>query len=342
MAAMTPTSLFVLMLAIAPAAGDDAAADPPAPTVDGEVQDAEYRRALTNVQTALDLTNENPGMNTGSLADALVALQDYAPQLATDPKGQQLRTLAQLSYSRLLLAAGHGSEARAAMDEAIRTARGTPLPTNQFGPGLAALGKERGGALAKQGTGSLVVVCTGPCRIYLNERPISGKSIAALIPGRYRLWIESGDRSVAPVRETIEIQANGEVTTLGPQPLVPIDDGPTKPRPGPEQPRRIMPRGAEIALMIGGAVGLGVGGALLAVDGRCPKGADPTDPEACPSVYTTATAGIVTMALGGALLVSGAVTLSVDEVRLGRHENAMADGSQARARRVTVGWSMRF
>ena len=77
---------------------------------------------------------------------------------------------------------------------------------------------------------------------------------------------------------------------------------------------------------------IGTGAALWAIDGSCPDGADPTDLEACPRVYITKTAGIATVAAGGAVLLGGTIMLTVDEVRAGR----------SRGNEVALTWTWRF
>jgi len=94
----------------------------------------------------------------------------------------------------------------------------------------------------------------------------------------------------------------------------------------------LLPRWADVLLMSAGAAAIGTGAALWAIDGSCPKGADPNDTSACPQVYVTKVAGIATVAAGSALFLSGTVLLTVDEVRVGRQR-----GTQA-----SLVWTFRF
>jgi hypothetical protein len=212
------------------------------------------------------------------------------------------------------------------MDEAIRTSRGDPLPTSEFGPGLGALHRERASVLAKAGTGTIDIDCNQPCRVYINERPAEARS-EGLVLGRYRVWVESTDGSVRAVQSSITLAQPDQVAGLsfGAEPIV--DDPPvTKPT------KRIMPRGAEIAVLVVGVAAIGVGGSLLGIDQRCPAGlADPRTTD-CPLVYETKIAGIATIAAGGALGLLGGITLAIDEVRVGKQ----------RGQQVALTWTLRF
>jgi hypothetical protein len=316
---------LIALLSFAPPA--EAASDPPVPSVSADPAQREYEEALERVRTAQRMANEDPQRGSVQLRDALQLLLGHGIRLAKDPEGQDLRTMAQLTLARSLLATDDADGARDAMDDAIRTARGDPLPIKQFGPGLAALHKERAGALAKQGAGSIAVECRIPCRVYINERPTQA-STEGLVLGRYRVWIEANDASQADVRTIVDLQADQTATIeFGIKPQGP--DGPDNPKPAF---KRIMPRWAEVVLMSAGAVAIGTGAALWAIDGSCPGGADPNDIVACPQVYITKTAGIVTLVAGSAAFLTGTITLSVDEVRVGRQ----------RGNEVALVWTTRF
>ncbi len=329
---MTPASLLAALLSLSPPAAlafeppAGEAGEAPPPKLDGD--EAGYAEALAKVREALNKANEDPAFGAAPLRDALAVLRQYAPRLATDIEGQELRTTAQLSLARALLAAGDADGARDAMDEAIRTSRGDPLPTKNFGPGLAALHRERDGVLGKQGAGVLEIDCRVPCRVFVNERP-AGQRIDALVPGSYRVWIEASDGSEAPVDKLVTVERDG-VAELG-FGTRKIDEDPRPPTR--ETKPRLLPRWADVLIMSAGVAAIGTGAALWAIDGRCPGGADPNDTEACPQVYITRTAGIATVAVGGAVLLTGTVLLSVDEVRT-------ADNRRAQA--VTLSWQMRF
>jgi len=313
--------LLGALLLVAPGQGSS---DAPAPSVDAAA-DGDYGQALERVRKARQMANEDPRRGAVQLRDALQLLRDFGPVLAKDPEGQDLRTMSLLTLSRSLLATEDADGARETMDEAIRTSRGDPLPAEEFGPGLAALYKERAGVLAKRGEGSLSVTCNTPCSIYLNERPVQPLT-EGLIPGRYRVWIEDRDGEDPVLQRDVEIAADktatlefGTADIVEPPPLLPR--------------KRIMPRWAEGLLMGVGAAAIGTGAVLWAIDGTCPNGADPvTQSSVCPQIYTSQTAGIIAVALGGAVLLGGTITLTVDEVRAKRQR-----GTQA-----VLNWTLRF
>jgi hypothetical protein len=324
---MVSASLFATLLMIgtlvqAPASG-------PAPTSEPAPASDDYATALARVRDTQTIANEDPQLGATQLRDALQLLQGHGLELAKDPEGQRVRTMAQLTLSRALLAIEDAEGARAVMDEAIRTSRGDPLPTEEFGPGLAAMHREREGVLSKAGSGTIEVDCKQPCRVYINERPTDPHT-AGLVLGRYRVWVESSDGSTRPLQTSVALDTPGQTMTVvfGEPPDEPVPDEP-EPKTKTE---RIMPRGAEVALLVIGVAAIGTGAALWAIDERCPNGlADPrTTP--CPQVYVTKTAGITTLALGGALGLLGGITLGVDEVRVGKQ----------RAAQVALGWTLRF
>ncbi len=319
-ASLFATLLMIGTLAQAPESG-------PAPASDMAPATESYAVALGRVRDTQTIANEDPQLGATQLRDALQLLQGYGLELAKDPEGQRVRTMAQLTLSRALLAIEDAEGARAVMDEAIRTSRGDPLPTEEFGPGLAAMHREREGVLSKAGSGTIEVDCKQPCRVYINERPTDPHT-EGLVLGRYRVWVESSDGSARPLQTSVALDTPGQTMTVvfGELPDEPVPEGP------PAKPKRIMPRGAEVALLVIGVAAIGTGAALWAIDERCPNGlADPrTTP--CPQVYVTKTAGITTLALGGALGLLGGITLGVDEVRVGKQ----------RAAQVALGWTLRF
>lgn len=312
---MMPASLLVALLSFSP---PGEGVEPPAPSVAAatNADPAGYADALARVRTAQQRANDEPERGVVALRDALQLLQEFGPTLAKDPEGQDVRTMAQLTLTRALLAIEDADGAREAMDEAIRTSRGDPLPVKSFGPGLTALYRERSGVLGKQTTGAIAVECLVACRVYINERPAPQRT-DKLVPGSYRVWVESTDGSEMAIKLVVDV---GEVAVaalkFGSEPRDP-PDGPD-PRPDKPKSKRIMPRWAEIVLMSAGAAAIGTGAALWAIDDTCPDLSDPAALPLCPRVYITKTAGIATVVAGGAVFLTGTVLLTVDEVRIGR------------------------
>lgn len=328
---MISASLFAALLSFSPPA---TAASEPAPGTDVpppqlQETDSEYQAALARVETAMKMANEDPASGSTQLRDALNLLQGFAPQLAKHPEGQELRTNAQLTLARALLATNNADGARDAMDEAIRTSRGDPLPTKSFGPGLTALHRERQGVLDKQGTGAIDIVCNKPCRVFINERPTQQRT-DGLVPGSYRVWVEATDKSEPVVQKLVTLERDGHTFKLEFGRV--IDTQPDTPKQPTVVKKRILPRWADILLMTAGAAAVGAGAALWAIDHKCPDLSNPRVAPMCPEVYLTKTAGIITVAGGGALLLTGTVLLSIDEVRVANQR-----GTQA-----SLMWTLRF
>ncbi len=315
-AVSTPLALASWLLVAAPP--DDSAA---------------YDDAIAKVDAANGAVNRDPEANFEALAQALDQLSRFAPQLADDPRGSEIRVLALLNLARAMLVAGHDAGAGLIMDEAIRLVRFGELPVEQFGPTLARFHTDRREALAKLGQGRLEIRCAGPCEVFVDEQRLAldGEARSEALPfGSYRVWIQASEGEPLPERHLIEIDVDGEIETLAYPLVAPLDAH--EPEPAPTR-ARIMPRWAEIGLL-GVGVGLvATGGALLAFDGRCPGGLDPVaDAADCPKIYESTVGGLTTLGLGAALALTGGITLGIDEVRIGRE----------RSTRAMLGYAIRF
>lgn len=281
------------------------------------------------LEQAIAQANDDPAAGISALIDAVESVQSDPIALRGDPELLRLREQALLTLARAQLASEQGKAARASMDEAIRSSRGE-LVVDGFGPGLAALHRERQQALVDGESGRLNVDCQVPCRVFVNEVELEQTS-ATLFHGSYRVHIEAGEDGPAPVDEVLDV--TGDVALEWPEAAAMPEPEPLSPQDAPaSRGRRILPRWSEAVLIAAGAVAVGVGAALLAIDGKCPGGVDPMDVENCPEVYMSKTPGIASLAAGGAVLVVGGVLLTVDEVRVGR----------ARGRTVQLGLRMRF
>lgn len=311
---------------------------PEAPPLPGRLEapadDAdEYAAAVAKLDAANGAVNRDPEANFEALAQALDQMSRFAPQLADDPRGSEIRVLALLNLARAMLVAGHPEGAGLMMDEAIRLVRGGELPVEQFGPTLSRFHTDRREALAKLGQGRLEVRCDVPCEVFVDEQRLEHDTDArsdALPFGSYRVWIQASEGEPLPERHLVEIDVDGEIETLAYPLVAPVVED--EPPPLPSY-RRMLPRWAEIG-MLGLGVGLiATGGALLAFDGRCPGGRDPVaDAIDCPKIYESTIGGLTTLGLGAALALSGGITLGIDEVRVGRE----------RATRATIGYAFRF
>lgn len=300
-----PTALFTAILLAPPALMTE---PPPA------------GRAYEEIIASVGELNE--GINVGDpvrteLFDALAELPAYAPTLAEDPEHRAIRTRAQLNLARSYLSAGENDSASGVMDEVLRSTIGEEVPVEEFGPSLMALHADRLAALEAGGTGQLTVNCQFPCRVFVNER-LASEEVEGLYLGVYRVWVEGADDKVAGKVHFTRVQLN-ELDQTVTVDFVPYPK--PKPRPVPQtvpQPTRLLARGSEIAIMV-----LGLGAATI---GTVVLATNPYDSQ------TRTIVGATIAGLGGVALISGAVTLSVDEVRLG----------QWRGRQATLAWTMQF
>ncbi|WP_219908081.1 hypothetical protein [Enhygromyxa salina] len=199
------------------------------------------------------------------------------------------------------------------MDEAIREAMGAEVRAELFGPSLTELYEQRVAALDELGRADLLVTCAKPCRIYINETAIPPDQTPNVPLGSYRVWVEDPTGELPRKREVVELTEADEVyeVTFAPVVLPPSSSRPPSASP------RIMPRGAEITLLVIGA-GLTATGAVLAAT---------NDTKVGPMI-----AGALSLAVGAGLGTCGAITLTIDE-------RARRRGA---AHQATLTWTMQF
>lgn len=297
--------------------------------------DATLTDAMERLSKAEQLANEDPSAGADELATALRALHQFPTDLGNDKALREARMYALLSLARARLASDDPIGAQEAIDEAIRTARGDAIPSAEFGPTLDKLKKERMQAVASKGTATVDVTCYVPCQVYINEKPSDPQ--AKLPLGEYRLHVESTEPDgPAPWSIDIILDTPDKTSDLswGESDSVPEPEpGPT-PDPMPDGPpaKRIAPRWLEISMLTVGVGVMAAGAVLLGINGQCPDGADPNDPDACPEVYTTLAPGAALLAGGGALGLAGGIMLGISEVRVAKQ----------RGRQVMVTWTVQF
>ncbi|PRQ01301.1 hypothetical protein [Enhygromyxa salina] len=306
------TLLTTITLLFAPT---QAPTQAPAPAV----EQPEYGAAIDELRQADADANLDPAAATTALTSAISALENFAPELSDDAETRALRQSARLNLARAHLLADHQDDAERIMDDAIRDSMGDVVPAADFGPSLDELYTQRVDALESLGRASLVVSCELPCKVYVNEREL-GTEPPPLLLGTYRVWIEDTTGRRSDKREQVELSEADQVVGVEFADLRP--EATQVLRPGRSR-ARIMPRWAEIALIVTGVGLTTTGGVLLGIDGNTrPNG----------RIYQTLTGGIIGTVAGVATLLPGVITLSVDERRL-----AGKTGRQA-----TVSWTMRF
>lgn len=169
--------------------------------------------AVQRLQAANDLANENSDEAVRALSMALQGFLMNAESFVDDAGALELRALTQLNLVRALLAGGHTEEANDAMDEAIRSALGKPLPARRLGPVVAELYEARLAASNAAGHGGLSILCEGECMVLVNERTIRGTRVADLPLGTYRVYAIRRDFG-AKFRTEATITTAGAVETV--------------------------------------------------------------------------------------------------------------------------------
>lgn len=254
---------------------------------------------------------ESPETAEGPLQDALDGFADVAPLVSDDARAQQARAFALLALARTRLVLERPGDAQAALDEAIATVRGRPLPVDQFGPALMALFDQRSQALAQLPPASLSVRCSVPCRVLVDEQPFTD----VLPAGVHRVWVEALEPGRPVLRRSLRLSPGLAIEVIydveAPKPA------PREPEPASAPPRRIQPRWVSVLGLAGGASLAAAGGVLVGVDRRCPDLSDPREVP-CLRILNTDGPGYVLLAVGSAAAISAAVILAIDEVRARR------------------------
>lgn len=319
---MIHATAFTLALLAAPEAGPEEPAlstDVPSDELPAETDDRleAYREALASVRK-LD-EKINLGHPVGDeLFSALTELNEFAPILAADTDARRERARAQLNLARLYLTQEKLERADAVMDEVIRSNIGEELPLKRMGPSIKKLHGQRLARFEELGTGAIDVNCQVDCQVYINER-VAEEHTEGLYLGPYRVWVEAVDPQAGGAHhvEEIKLDETGQVLSIDfdpfPGTVADIDDE-TK---GDPQPKRLLARGPEVAMIVLGAGALAGGSLLLGLSS---------------GQRASVGIGATFVALGSASLIGGSVTLGIDEVRIGRW----------RGRQATLTWTTRF
>lgn len=302
---MLTTHIFTLVLsAMSSWASPPDTTEPPPPTAANPSPPTSYESVIADLDAAIALITENPAAGNGPLANALLALIDHAPSLASDPESLARRVDAMLQLARLQLAK-HPEIAAQTMDEAIRQAHGAPLPAASYGPRLDKLYQERLEVMNNRGTAQFEINCTIRCRVYIDghEEPIVS---GPLHLGPHQVWVEDSRGMYPPMRSVEDLSVADKTYQLSYGPHFPQQ------RSSAGSDARLAPRWAEITLITLGAAMLIGGTTALAVYGANQENRQPSD--ARPLALA------LTMGLGGVGLGVGSVMLSVDRRRDGQNE----------------------
>lgn len=304
-----------------------------------------YSQAVATLDAAIpvDPDPESTTEQIQNMVSYLEAVTDHPDQLRGDPDALRLVDRARLELVFLYQLDRNASAEAATMDDAIRSgpARILDLINTKYGPTMLELYHQRRELLEAEGQGFIEVLCGAvPCEVVVNEQP-SGLMTDPLFLGTYRVRIGPRDSDSEAEWELheIELSTPDETVTVeytagivAEQPEGPSETPPPVVDTGPAltQPKRMLPRWAEILGLTAGAAAVATGVVMAIYAGKCHDGRLPTDPavtmENCPSVYneSNTTTGAVLMGVGGGLFVISGVVLSVDEVRVGRAKGRQA------------------
>jgi tetratricopeptide (TPR) repeat protein len=168
---------------------------------------------VQRLHAANELANENSDEAVRALSMALQGFLVNAEAFVDDSGALDLRTLTQLNLVRALLARGLVEEANEAMDEAIRSALGKPIPAHRLGPVVAELYEARLAASTTAGRGEIAITCAAECIVLVNERTVRGMRAAELPLGIYRVHAIRRDFG-AKYRTEATIGAAGAVAAV--------------------------------------------------------------------------------------------------------------------------------
>lgn len=259
-----------------------------------------------------------------TLRRVLAEVRSHPLEIADSPAAHESRLRALLLLARRQLEAGQVDGATEAIDEAVRIARGEPLPRG-FGDPVDALVLRRIAAPENAPRGTVSVQCGAPCRVILDERD-AGSGAAVItrgVPlGPHRLHVEAlaGDGLddhafvLSPEQSTHEISLFSAATrqpAAAAQPAAPAS-------PVREStdlvPDRKLPRWAGIVGIAASSAVLLTGAVLLGFDGRCLDGRAAST--GCADLLETGIAGGAFVGVGVAGVVGFSIAFGIAESRL--------------------------
>lgn len=313
-----------------------------------------HEQSQAELEAAADaIIDQSPADAIAQLHVALTNAEEYPHELLADPSAPKKFARARLALAWAYLADGNVTAATATMDLAIRSAGAEPLPLAGLGPDVRKLHDQRRAALESAGRATISVDCDG-CEVLIDEAKSNNPSEPLLL-GSHRVWLfdpsntleqrfevialDTADATVTieyrptPVPAPVPVpNPDHEIDPVEPAAVSPIVMEPT-PSDQPARPKVNTPRWAKIVGMSVGASLLVTGGVLLAIDGKCQGGGEPSpdNVDTCGKIWNHAASSYALLGVGGGLLLGASVWLGVDEARAGqRRASAM------------VGWTMRF
>ncbi len=306
--------LPALAIALASVAGPVRAAPPPA-----MVRRAPADDLVTEVRAAAQAAKADPDGGREALRAALARFDAEPSVVAASPEAHAARIDGLLTLAQAELAQDREAEAIAAIDKAIRIARGEPLPSASYGPRLAKLHDLRVAAPELRPAGSLHVTCTVQCRVILDGRTAGEGTdvmITGLPLGGHQLRVEPVAPDIDHHFQTDVLLSNGEPERTIAYEVPEVQPKDTDaPKTAGTAPKRRLPRWAGIVGIGAGAALTIAGAVLIAMDGKCPDGSSPMSGDPCPNVLNTDAVGIALTSVGAATLVGFSIALGIGESR---------------------------
>ena len=257
---------------------------------------ATYEQSCARLESATTaMADVEPDEAIAALEAALAEIAEHPSELLRDASTSEAIRRARVCLAWLHLARGDRQAAAAAMDEALRSAGGSPLPLSGLGPEVSKLHDERIAALESAGTATIRVDCEA-CDVLVDELVAATTSEHFL--GTHRVWLFDSLGTLKPRYEVVDLDTADAVATVvyraAPQVTEPI----ALPPPPPE--RGLNPRTAKIV----GGIATGLGGGLVV-------GGAVLFPFHDPDKGVSTTAGGATLTAFGVALLTTGITLLV-------------------------------
>ena len=183
----------------------------------------------TNLTAKIETVLERPeAQNIGELEQAIRQIEARPEDVIDDSvlSDELLRARVVFAWAQQ-----DPERATAAMDEAIRSAAGRPLPVRGLGTDLKNLMKQRVAALADAGTAVIEVDCTVPCQVFINEGRADNPT-SPLALGTYRVHVVANEGDIDPLRTEVVLDVKGETERIAFS--KPVEPAPVEPEPVPE------------------------------------------------------------------------------------------------------------
>ena len=311
---MTRAAVLAVVLALAPAPARAAPTHATVVLLAAPAADD----LVGELRSAIEGAKADPDGGRETLRTVLERFDAEPSAVAASNDAHAVRIEGLLTLAKAELAQDREAEAIAAIDKAIRIARGEPLPVTGYGARVAKLHDLRVSAPELRPAGSVHVTCSVQCRVILDGRN-AGEGTDVMVTG---IPLGGHQLRVEPIAPDIDHHFQTDVLLSNGEPerafeyTVPTADAPKDaPAKTATAKKRRLPRWAGIVGIGAGAALTIAGAVLIAMDGKCPDGSDPMSADPCPDVLNTDAVGIALTSVGAATLVGFSIALGIGEAR---------------------------